>query len=115
MSNAIYILVTAIVSLSALVGLSQLFAELQRHRQPGVRLRTWRWPSLEEFQAYGLALVILTGLSLAIYYLGGLLILTIGQIGSLIGPVGCLAIGSTLGLLVLKSLVSLFGQRSIGI
>jgi hypothetical protein len=106
-----YTLSTSIVACAAIVGLSQLFAEIRRQRQPGLVLPVWRVPTAEELQAYALALGILAVLAMIGYGLGTSLGWVAGQI--VLGPLGYLAIGGALGLGIAK-LWAFVGRRSVG-
>jgi hypothetical protein len=106
-----YTLSTAIVACAAIVGLSQLFAELRRQRQPGLILPVWRIPTGEELQAYSLALAILAVLAIVAYGLGSPLGWVLGQIFR--GPLGFLAIGGAMGLGIAR-LWDFVGRRSLG-
>jgi hypothetical protein len=106
-----YTLALSIISIGAILGLSHLFAELRRQRQPGLTLNVWRVPSLEELQAYALALMILAVLAVVGYGLGSPLNWVVGQIFR--GPLGYLAIGGAFGLGIVK-LWGFVGRRTLG-
>jgi hypothetical protein len=106
-----YTLSTSIVACAAIAGLSQLFAEIRRQRQPGLILPVWRIPTAEELQAYALALAILVVLAIVGYGLGSPLAWVVGQICQ--GPLGYLAIGGAFGLGIAK-LLGFVGRRSLG-
>ncbi len=107
-----YTLSASIVACAAIVGLSQLFAEIRRQRQPGLVLPTWRMPTVEELQAYALALTILAVLAIAGYGLGTSLGWAVGQV--VFGPLGYLAVGGAMGLGIAK-FWAFVGRRSIGV
>lgn len=109
-----YTLAISIVSIGAILGLSHLFAELRRQRQPGLILKVWRVPSIEELQAYGLALVILALAAIALYGIGVVATSVIPRVVVSIGPLGSLAIGGVIGLTLLK-ILGLAGRRSLGV
>jgi hypothetical protein len=107
-----YTLSTSLIACVAIVGLSQLFAEIRRQRQPGLVLPIWRIPTAEEFRAYALALVILIGLAIVGYGLGISLSWTVARV--VLGPLGYLTIGGAIGLGIAK-LWAFVGRGSVGV